>query len=92
MAERLDNGADDEAFDIGTRRVVRAKAVTLARIESTLQEGAEDRGLDVFPFGGGGEAEDVELLTISADARGRLAQLDWKAICGMRDVLIHVGL
>jgi uncharacterized protein with HEPN domain len=26
---------------------------------------------------------------VSADARGRLAQLDWKAICGMRDVLIH---
>lgn len=26
---------------------------------------------------------------VSAAARGRLAQLDWKAICGMRDVLIH---
>jgi uncharacterized protein with HEPN domain len=26
---------------------------------------------------------------VSAEARGRLAQLDWKAICGMRDVLIH---
>ncbi len=26
---------------------------------------------------------------VSADARGRLAQLDGKAICGMRDVLIH---
>jgi uncharacterized protein with HEPN domain len=26
---------------------------------------------------------------VSADARVRLAQLDWKAICGMRDVLIH---
>jgi hypothetical protein len=26
---------------------------------------------------------------VSADARGRLNQLDWKAICGMRDVLIH---
>ena len=26
---------------------------------------------------------------VSADARSRLAQLDWKAICGMRDVLIH---
>ena len=26
---------------------------------------------------------------VSADARGRLPQLDWKAICGMRDVLIH---
>ena len=26
---------------------------------------------------------------VSADARHRLAWLDWKAICGMRDVLIH---
>jgi uncharacterized protein with HEPN domain len=26
---------------------------------------------------------------VSAEARGRLAVLDWKAICGMRDVLIH---
>jgi uncharacterized protein with HEPN domain len=26
---------------------------------------------------------------VSAEARGRLASLDWKAISGMRDVLIH---
>ena len=26
---------------------------------------------------------------VSAEARGRMASLDWKAICGMRDVLIH---
>ena len=26
---------------------------------------------------------------VSAEARGRLACLDWKSICGMRDVLIH---
>jgi uncharacterized protein with HEPN domain len=26
---------------------------------------------------------------VSVDARGSLASLDWKAICGMRDVLIH---
>src|SRR5260221_4144078 len=26
---------------------------------------------------------------VSAEVRGRLASLDWKAICGMRDVLIH---
>lgn len=26
---------------------------------------------------------------VSAEVRGRLAQLDWKAICGMRDALIH---
>ena len=26
---------------------------------------------------------------VSADGRRRLASLDWKSICGMRDVLIH---
>jgi uncharacterized protein with HEPN domain len=26
---------------------------------------------------------------VSAETRGRLSSLDWKAICGMRDVLIH---
>ena len=26
---------------------------------------------------------------VSSEARGCLATLDWKAICGMRDVLIH---
>jgi uncharacterized protein with HEPN domain len=26
---------------------------------------------------------------VSMEARGRLSPLDWKAICGMRDVLIH---
>ena len=26
---------------------------------------------------------------VSPESRGRLPQLDWKAICGMRDVLIH---
>ena len=26
---------------------------------------------------------------VSAEARSRLVSLDWKSICGMRDVLIH---
>ena len=26
---------------------------------------------------------------VSPESRGRLAELDWKRICGMRDVLIH---
>ena len=26
---------------------------------------------------------------VSVEARGRLGALDWRAICGMRDVLIH---
>lgn len=27
---------------------------------------------------------------VSGESRGRLASLDWKAICGMRDVLIQI--
>ena len=26
---------------------------------------------------------------VSIDARGRMASIDWRGICGMRDVLIH---
>ena len=26
---------------------------------------------------------------VSGEARGRFASLEWKAICGMRDVLVH---
>lgn len=26
---------------------------------------------------------------VSTDARGRMPSVDWKGICGMRDVLIH---
>ena len=37
---------------------------------------------------------DVEVIgeaakRVSAETRARLASLDWRAICGMRDVLIH---
>jgi len=38
--------------------------VALARVEGALQERAEDGGLHIFPFGGGGEAEDIELLAV----------------------------
>jgi uncharacterized protein with HEPN domain len=26
---------------------------------------------------------------VPAESRGRMAQLDWRSTCGMRDVLIH---
>ena len=44
-----------------------AEPVALARIEGALQEGAEDGGFDVFPFGGGGESEDLELLAVERE-------------------------
>jgi uncharacterized protein with HEPN domain len=27
--------------------------------------------------------------SVAAESRVRIAQLDWKSICGMRDILIH---
>ena len=67
LAERLDDGGDDEAFDVGAGRVVSAEGVALALIEGALQQRAEDGGLHIFPFGGGGEAEDVELLAVERE-------------------------
>src|ERR1700691_6025840 len=42
LAERLDDGGNHEALDICSRRIVRAKGVSLALIESPLQQSAED--------------------------------------------------
>jgi len=35
------------------------------------------------------ELQDAVISERGGDRRDRLASLDWKAICGMRDVLIH---
>src|SRR5688500_10966879 len=64
LAKRFDDGGNDEAFDVGTRSVVSAEGVALARVESAFEERAENGGLDIFPFGGGGETQDLELLAI----------------------------
>jgi uncharacterized protein with HEPN domain len=54
------------------------------------------RPTSVYGVGGiaGRVIRNVEVIgeaakRVSAEVRGRLASLDWKAICGMRDVLIH---
>ena len=61
VAERLDHGGEDEAFRIGARGVVRAEFVAFVGREGAFEEGAEDGGLDVAPFEGGGFAEEREL-------------------------------
>ena len=48
--------------------------------ESEKLEDAVIRNIEVI-----GEAA----KRVSIDSRGQLTSLDWKAICGMRDVLIH---
>jgi uncharacterized protein with HEPN domain len=51
-----------------------------AFMESEVFQDAVIRNVEVI-----GEAA----KRVSAGTRGSLAQMDWKAICGMRDVLIH---
>ncbi len=46
-AQRLDDGGQDEALDVGARGVVGAELVALERVEGAFQQGAEDGGLDV---------------------------------------------
>jgi len=51
-----------------------------AFMASEVQQDAVIRNLEVI-----GEAA----KRVSAEIRGNFASFDWKAICGMRDVLIH---
>src|SRR5437899_1667812 len=51
-----------------------------AFLESEALQDAVIRNVEVI-----GEAA----KRVSAGTRARLAELDWRAICGMRDVLIH---
>ena len=50
-AQRLDHGGQHQPLDVGARRVVGAERVALGGVERALQQGAEDRGLDVAPVG-----------------------------------------
>jgi hypothetical protein len=61
-AERLDDGRDDEALDVGAGSVVGAELVALVGVEGAFEESAEDGGLDVSPVGVGGVDEQGELI------------------------------
>jgi hypothetical protein len=50
-AQRLDDGRQDQAFDVGTRRVVGAERVPLAGRQCAFEQGAEDRRFDLRPVG-----------------------------------------
>jgi hypothetical protein len=62
--KRFNDRGQHEALDIRTRREVRAEGVALRRIERTLQQGAEDGGLDVLPLLAGRLLEQTELQTV----------------------------
>ncbi len=49
--QRLDEGGQDEPFDIGAGGVVGAELVALMGVECAFEQGAEDGGLDKAPVG-----------------------------------------
>lgn len=61
LAQRLDDGGEDEALHIRTRREVGAEGVAISGIERPLQKRAEDGGLDVSPVRFGGLLQQGEL-------------------------------
>lgn len=63
-AQRLDHGGQHQPFDIGARRVVRAKRVALGRVERALQQGTEDGRLNLAPVAVGGIDQTLDLLLI----------------------------
>ena len=70
VAQRLDDGGQDEALDIGARGVVGAELVALAGVEGAFQQGAEDGGLDIAPVGARGLDEQVDLVAVERQGRG----------------------
>ena len=72
-AQRLDDGRQYQALDIGTRRVVGAEFVPLTRVQGALQQGAEDRRLDVTPVGLGRLDQQFNLLGVQLDG-GRIGE------------------
>jgi hypothetical protein len=69
-AQRLDQRGDDEALDVGARRVVRAEGVALGRVERTFEKSAEDGRLHVAPVGVGRLDQQAKLGASERQGRG----------------------
>jgi hypothetical protein len=74
-AQRLDDGGQDEAVDVGARRVVGAEVVALERVEGVFEQGAEDGGFDFGPVGAGGFEQQFDLVAVDRQNLGILEQL-----------------
>jgi hypothetical protein len=61
-AKWLNEGRDNEAFDVSAGCVVRAEGVTFGGVEGAFEECSEDGGFDVAPVGVGGINEEAELI------------------------------
>ena len=63
-AQRLDDGGQDEAVDVGARGVVGAEVVAFERVEGACKQRAEDRGFDFGPVGAAGFEQEVDLVAV----------------------------
>ena len=76
-AQRFDDRRDDQPFDVGARRVMRAEFGAFSLVQRTLQQRAEDGGLDIAPVALGG---DPELMDIVLFKRDRLSVSKQRAV------------
>ena len=83
FAQRLDDGGQDEAVDVGARGVVGAEGVALGGVEGAFEQGAEDGGFDLRPVGAGGLAQQGDLVAVERQDVGRLEQLAVEARQGV---------
>ena len=74
-AQRLDDGGQDEAVDVGARRVVGAEVVAFERVEGAFEQGAEDGGFDFGPVGAAGFEQQVDLVAVERQNLGLLEEL-----------------
>ncbi len=68
-AQRLDDGGQDQAVDVGARGVVGAEVVAFERVEGAFEQGAEDGGLDFA------SSRPWRLRAAVRSGRGRAAKL-----------------
>lgn len=73
LAQRLDDGRHDQAFDIGARGVVGAELGALALGKGLLEQRPEDRRLDCAPIADRGDLEQRQFILGDLD-RDRLAK------------------
>jgi hypothetical protein len=74
-AQRLDDGGQDEAVDVGARGVMGAEVVAFKRVEGAFEQGAEDGGLDFGPVGAAGFEQEVDLVAVERQNFGIFEQL-----------------
>ncbi len=74
VAQRFDDGGQDEAFDVGARGVVGAEGVAFGRRQGAFEQGAEDGRFDLRPVGLAGVEQEADLVAVEGDHVGLLEE------------------